>query len=214
MCAPGLGTLAPGGGGLGAAGAGPCGSARLFWGRRGVSRREAGQGRRTSGERLACVHWLPWRARCCAGSLGACTGWGQAGHGWRVGSMRSGKPLRGVTAWVPPLATELPYPDRRAPRRFLVVRAARTRCGARLGVPVARRGGFRAGAAPPGALRGRRTSGERLACMHWLPWRARCCAGSLGACTGWGQARHGWRVGSMRSGKPLRGATARVPHLV
>ena len=27
-----------------------------------------------SGERLACVHWLPRRARCCAGSLGACAG--------------------------------------------------------------------------------------------------------------------------------------------
>jgi hypothetical protein len=43
--------------------------------------------------------------------------------------------------WVPPLVSELPYPSRRAPRLFLVVRAARKRCGAhwvclRLGAAV------------------------------------------------------------------------------
>ena len=45
----------------------------------------------------------------------------------------------------------------RAPRRSLVVRAARERCGARLGVPAARGGSFGLGAASDGAGRGRRT---------------------------------------------------------
>jgi hypothetical protein len=53
--------------------------------------------------------------------------------------------------------SELPYPGRLTPRRFLVVRAARERCGARLGVPAARRGSFGLGAASDGARRGRRT---------------------------------------------------------
>ena len=42
-------------------------------------------------------------------------------------------------------------PARRAPRRFLVVRAALTRCGACLSVPAARRGSFGLGAASDGA---------------------------------------------------------------
>jgi hypothetical protein len=48
-------------------------------------------------------------------------------------------PLEGFAAWVPTLDSELPYmyPARRVPRRFLVVRAARERCGACLCTPVA-----------------------------------------------------------------------------
>ena len=159
----------------------------------GAASHGAGRGRHTSGKRLACVHWLQWLARCCAGSRGACAGWGRAGRGWRVGSWCSGQASRGVSGRVPPLVTELPYPDRRAPRRLQAVRAARKRCGARLGVPAARRGCSGVGAASRGAGRGRRTSGERLACAHWRPRRARCCAGSRNACPGRGRAGRGWR---------------------
>ncbi len=49
----------------------------------GAARRGAGRGRRTSGERLACAHWLPRRARCCAVSRGACAWRERAGRGWR-----------------------------------------------------------------------------------------------------------------------------------
>ncbi len=45
----------------------------------------------------------------------------------------------------------------RAPHRFLVVRGARERCGARLGVPAARHGSFGLGAVLDGTGRGRRT---------------------------------------------------------
>ena len=45
-------------------------------------------------------------------------------------------------------------PHTRAPRRFLVVRAARERCGARLGVPAARRSGSGVGVASDGAGQG------------------------------------------------------------
>ena len=39
--------------------------------------------------------------------------------------------------------SDMPYPTRRAPRRFLVFLAARERCGVCLGVPAARRGCLR-----------------------------------------------------------------------
>ena len=73
-----------------------------------------------------------------------------------------------------------------------MVRAARERCVACLCVPAPRRGSFKVGAASDGAGRGRRTSGERLACVHWLPRRARCCAGSRDACARWKRAGRGW----------------------
>ena len=105
------------------------------------------------------------------------------GSGFCVGSMRPWKPLRGQYGVGATPASELPYSDRRAPRRFLVLRAARERCGACLGVPAPRRGSSGLGAASDGARQGRRTSGERLACVHWLSRLACCCcAGSRGAC--------------------------------
>jgi len=45
-----------------------------------------------------------------------------------------------------PPRSELPYPGRRSPRRLQAASAARERCGARLDVPVARRGSFGLGA--------------------------------------------------------------------
>jgi hypothetical protein len=173
-----LGTLAPGGGGLGAAGAGPCGSARLFWGRRGVSRGEAGQGRRTSGERLAC-------ARCCSrGARAAALALGTRAPAGR-GSWRPGKPLRSGATRVPILASELPYPARCTPR------PARPAKGAQL---VNRR----AFVAPCGAARrfcGRRgvqtVRGSRQAHFRQAFWRVcavapaarvplRCCSRAPG----------------------------------
>ena len=59
-------------------------------------------------------------------------------------------------------ASELPYPARRAPRRLQAVCAASARCGAHLGVPAARRGGFGVGATRRGAGRGKHTSGVRI----------------------------------------------------
>jgi hypothetical protein len=71
----------------------------------------------------------------------------------------------------------------RAPRRSLVVRVARQRCGARLGVPAARRGSFGLGAALDGAGRGRRTPRRAVgwcalalaarALLRWLSGRLR-----------------------------------------
>jgi hypothetical protein len=81
------------------------------------------------------------------------TGWARLARG----SLRLGKALRSGATWVPHFASELPYPDRRAPRRFLVIRAALQRCGARLGVPATRRGSFGLGVASDGVWRGRRT---------------------------------------------------------
>jgi hypothetical protein len=90
-------------------------------------------------------------------------------------------------------ASELPYPDRRAPRRFLVVRAARERCGACLVVPAARRGSSGLGAASDGSGRGRRTLRRAVgwcarapaarALLRWVFGRSRL------TCAGWG----GWR---------------------
>ena len=56
-----------------------------------------------------------------------------------------------------------------ASRQFLVVCAARERCGACLGVPAARRGSFGVGAASDGA--GRRAARLQRAvgvCVHWV----------------------------------------------
>jgi hypothetical protein len=58
----------------------------------------------------------------------------RAGAGWARltrGSIRPWKALRGSAATgCLCVVSELPYPGRRAPRRFLVVRAALSRCGA------------------------------------------------------------------------------------
>ncbi len=105
-------------------------------------------------------------ARAAALALGALApgggGLGAAGAGLK-------RPLRGVAAWVLPLVSELPYPARRAPRRFLVVCAARKRCGACLGVPAARHGFFR-------ARRGCARRGAVLCIAPARGWRA--CTGS------------------------------------
>ena len=128
-----------------------CGAAVLGSARRRTAR---GGGVQASGERLACVHLLPRRARCIADSRDACAGWRRSERG----------------------------------------------CG---GV----------GAASDGAGRGRRTSGERLACVHWLPRRIallRRLAGRLHlAGAGWARLARG----SKRPGKPWRSDTTRVPHL-
>ena len=111
--APALRTLAPGGGGLGAAGAG------------------------------LNAPWEAFEHRCDAGAT---------------------------------LASELPYPGRSAPRRLQAVRAARERCGARLGVAAARRGGCSVGGTWRDSALGARGWGwegalsaiEWSACAHLL----------------------------------------------
>ena len=116
----------------------------------------------------ALLCWVAGRSRQVGG--------GQARL--RQGLMRPGMPLRAVRRGCqPPLASELPYLARRAPRRFLVVRAARERCGARLGAPAARRGSFGLCAASDRVRRAGAHSGERLVCVHGLWRRTRCCAG-------------------------------------
>ena len=109
-----------------------------------------GGGVQASGERLACVHWLARLARCCAGSRDACAGWGLAGRGWRgaqcaleslCATTRRGCRLR---LSCPTLAGARRVDTRRSA-------AAPARCGARLGVLAARRGGFGVGAASVGA---------------------------------------------------------------
>ena len=75
------------------------------------------------------------------------------------------------------LASELLYPARRAPRRFLLFRAARERCGACLGVPAARRGSARLFLARHGSAW--REAGPGVlalaarALLHWLSGRLR-----------------------------------------
>ncbi len=166
-----------------------CGSARLFWARRGVGRRGAeGSSAPGSGWRVCTGSRV---ARAAALALGALApgggGIGAAGAGLK-------RPLRGVAAWVPPLVSELPYPARRAPHRFLVVCAARERCGACLGVPAARRGSFGLGAASDGARRGRRTLRRSVGLCALAPgaraaplalWALAAGGGMLGvACAG------------------------------
>ena len=75
---------------------------------------------------------------------------------------------------MPQLTSDLPYPGRRAPRRLQAVCTTPSRCGARLGVPAARRGGSRVGATQRDAVQGRRTSGVLLAGLNWL-LRLVCC---------------------------------------
>ena len=89
----------------------------------------------------------------------------------------------------------------RAPRRFLVLRATRERCGARLGVPAARGGSVGVGAASDGAGRGRRTLRRAVgwsalapaarALLRLVSGRLRltgrldaCCAGLMRPCAG------------------------------
>ena len=74
----------------------------------------------------ALLRWVCALVMRSAGLVAA----GEGGHGV----------LAGRCSTVLPLASELPYPRRRAPRRFPVVRATRERCGACPGVPGVRRG--------------------------------------------------------------------------
>ncbi len=117
----------------------------------------------------ALQRWLSRRLRL------AWAGWARLARGsWR--------PLRGGVAWLP-LASELPYPGRRASCRLQAVSAAPKMCGARLGVPVARRGSFGLGAASDGAGRGIRTLRRAVdwcalalmarALLRWLSGRLR-----------------------------------------
>jgi hypothetical protein len=140
--------------GVSAAGAALLGSAR----RRTVQ----GEAGTHSGERFACVHWFPRRARCCAWCLSACAGWGLAWRGW-CGAHASFAE-RGCSGAA--LVSELPCPGRRSPRRFPVASSARSRCGACLCAPAARRGSFGLGAALGTSLG---VHSERLAAgVHWI----------------------------------------------
>ncbi len=130
---------------------------------RGCARRGAGQGQtQASGW---CVCTVSGGAHAAALALDTLApgegGLGAAGAGLDA-------PLEGFAAWVPPLASELPYPGRRAPRRLQAVSTACERCGARLGV---RRGCSGVGAASDGA--GRRAASLRRG------WRV--CTGSRGS---------------------------------
>ena len=168
------------------------GSARLFRARRGGARRGAGACKAPPAACAAAGCALAAAARAqLRGVPGRSRRAGRGRARLTRGSRRAGQRLRGCTERVP--VSYMPYPGpRRAPRQFLVFRAARERCGARLGVPAARCGCFGVGAALCGAgRRGSgtsgvrhgcvRVSGERLACAHGLARRlARCCAG-LGA---------------------------------
>ena len=78
----------------------------------------------------------------------------RAGAGWarlERGSMRSGKPLRDSAGRVPLLRLSCPTLPGARRVDFRRSAAARERCGVRLGVPAARRGGFWVGAASDGA---------------------------------------------------------------
>jgi len=79
--------------------------------------------------------------------------------------------------------------------------AARERCGARLGVPVARRGGFRVGAASAGAGRGKRTSVR--VCTG--SYGARTAAPALGTLAPGGDGLGAADAGSWRPGKTFAG---------
>ena len=161
----------------------------------GSARRRTARGGvvQASGERLRmCVHWFPRRARCCAGSRDACAGWGRAGRGWSgarcaLESLRAAL-RRGCHPWrlnCPTLAGARRVDSRRSA-------AARERCGARLGVPAARRSCSGVGAASNGA--GRRAASLRRAvgvCALAAATRALLRRLS-GACAGWGRAGRGW----------------------
>jgi hypothetical protein len=105
----------------------------------------------------------------------------------RQGLMRPGEALRrGCHLCV---VSELPYPSRRAPRRFLVIRAALRRCGIVSGVPAARRGYAVALSVPAMLL--------LLACFHCAALFAVCAA--LSATSSGGQLQlvqgaNGWRA--------------------
>ncbi len=124
--------------------------------------------------------------RCLSGRLRL------AGAGWARLARSSwwpGKPLQTGAVRVPLLVSELPYPGRRAPRRLQAVHAVFLRCGAYLGVPAAQGCCFGVGAASDGTgRRGACLRRGRLACVHWLPRRARRCAGSRDACAWRGPA--------------------------
>ena len=149
---------------------GSCASARLLGlgaAVRGVGRRAAlllvGLGAPALAER-ALLRRLSGRLR-----------WVGAGFAWLArGSMRSGKSFGGGAAWVPPLVSELPYPDIRALRLFLV--SARLLKGAaRVWVCL------RLGAAVLGSAR-RQTARGRVGTLAHTPasgWRV--CIGSGGA---------------------------------
>jgi hypothetical protein len=189
-----------------------CGAARLFLSRRGVGRRGAeGCKPPASG----------WRVRtgsrdARAAALGL---WALAPGKGRLGS--AGARLMALWEGFAQRRDRIlrlnPYPARRAPRRFLVVRVARERCGARLCVPLARRGSFGLGAAVRGVWRGRRTlrqavgvcalvlAARRRLRRRAVGWSAlapaartllRCCSRRLPwACARWARlARGSWRL--------------------
>ena len=128
-------------------------------------------------ERCACVWACLRRGAAVSGSARRQTARGGAGalpaSGWRVctgcpdaravapafGTLAPGggglgaagaglnAPWEGFARRRTAITSELPYPGRRAPRRLQAIHAASARCGARLGAPAARRGGFWVGAA-------------------------------------------------------------------
>jgi hypothetical protein len=85
------------------------------------------------------------------------------------------------------MVSELPYPGRRAPRRFLVIVKGVARAWVCLRLGAALSDSARQCAACGGAGV---HSGEWSVCVHWFPRRALCCAGSLGARGRWAGIRH------------------------
>jgi hypothetical protein len=159
-----------------------CGAARRFCGRRGIGRTARGGWRGCTLRRAvgvcalapaarALLRWLSGRLRPVE------AGWTRLPRGSSVLCEALRRRCHHWCLNCPTLAGALRVDSRQSAR--LVKGAARVWVCMRLG------------AAPSDSAR-RRTarggvgahSGERLACVHWLPRRARCCAGSLGACPG------------------------------
>ena len=98
-----------------------------------------------------------------------------------------------------------------------MVHAARSRCGACLSLPAARRGCCGVGAVSDSTGQGMRTLRRAVGlCVHGLPRRARCCAGFLDACVGW-RAGRGWcgahgAMGSLCGAQVPHGYKLSYPH--
>jgi hypothetical protein len=146
---------------------------------------------RVRARRAYVVHCFPQRARCCAGSRGACARRGRAVGMAACAGLLASFVVRRCSVAVG-AASELAAPTLRQARSrlFLVVRAALERCGACLCVSAARRGSFGLGASvrtPPSDTRSADAalpgaSGGWGLPLHWrFRGSARAVALGLGA---------------------------------